>query len=354
MLLCGKCGRALTVRYMGNGGIYPVYDCSWLRRDGLATSNCMTIRCDVLDKAVAAEALKALRPVELELAVAALDELASRDQGILRQWQMRLERATYEASLAERRYQEVDPSQRLVAATLERRWNDSLVALENLQKQYEEFAKKEARALTSEQKSKVMALAKDVPRLWNAPTTQARDRKRMLRLLIKDITVERESGAHQALLHIRWQGDACTDLPVDLPLPVADRVRYPTEVIERVRELATDMHDKEIAEQLTREGRVSAKGQPYSVPIVAWIRWRYKIPAASMRSQGELTVKQVADRFGVSTHVVYYWIERGVLDARQPAQNAPYSITLSGAKSRELRQWVKKSRKIRKSKPHKR
>lgn len=351
MLLCGKCGRALTVRYMGNGGIYPVYDCGWLRRDGLATTNCMTIRCDVLDKAVAADVLKALQPVELELAVAALDELAARDKGILRQWQMRLERAQYEASLAERRYQEVDPSQRLVAATLEQRWNDSLLALDDLQKQYDEFVHKEARALTPEQKLRVMSLAKDLPRLWNAPTTQARDRKRMLRLLIKDITVEKAPGAHQALLHVRWQGGACTDIPVDLPLPVADRVRYPDEVIERVRELATDMHDKEIAIQLSKDGRVSAKGKPYSVPIVKWIRWRYKIPAAPVRSSDELTVKQVADRFGVSTHVVYYWIDRGVLEARQSARNLPYSITLDAAKSRELRKWVKESTKLRKSKP---
>src|SRR6266851_481067 len=191
LLLCGHCGRALTVRYTGHGGIYPAYLCNWLHREALATKNCMSFRCDVLDSVIAEEVLNALQPAELELALAALQQLETRDQAIMRQWQMRLERAEYETALAERRYQEVDPSNRLVASTLERRWNDALVQLQDLKKQAGEFQLQEARVATAEQKEKVLALARDLPRLWRAPTTQAKDRKRMLRLLIKDITVEK-------------------------------------------------------------------------------------------------------------------------------------------------------------------
>jgi hypothetical protein len=115
LLLCGHCGRALTVRYTGNGGIYPMHLCGWLHREGLATKDCMSFRCDLLDAAVSEQVLKALQPAELELALAALRELESRDQAIMHQWQMRLERAEYEVALAERRYQEVDPANRLVA-----------------------------------------------------------------------------------------------------------------------------------------------------------------------------------------------------------------------------------------------
>ena len=128
--------------------------------------------------------LAALQPAELELALAALEELEVRDGTIFRQWQMRLERAEYEAALAERRYQEVDPSQRLVAATLERRWNAALLQCEEIEKQAAQFQRQEARAATAEQKAKVLALARDLPRLWRASTTEAKDRKRMLRLLI--------------------------------------------------------------------------------------------------------------------------------------------------------------------------
>jgi DNA invertase Pin-like site-specific DNA recombinase len=154
LLLCGTCGHALTVRYTGNGGIYPCYLCNRLRRDGSASKDCMSFRCDLLDSAIAAEVLKALQPAEIELALAALQELESRDRTISRQWQMRLERAEYEAALAERRYQEVDPSQRLVAGTLERRWNDALLHLEDLKKQAAEFLHQEARVATPEQKLK--------------------------------------------------------------------------------------------------------------------------------------------------------------------------------------------------------
>src|SRR5205809_5622451 len=217
LLLCGHCGRGLTVRYTGNGGIYPCYQCNWLRREGLSTKDCMSFRCDLLDAAIAEEVLSALQPAELELALAALQELEARDQAILRQWQMRLERAEYEAALAERRYQEVDPSQRLVAATLEQRWNDALLQWEELKNQAAEFQCQEARVPTPEQKAKVLALARDLPRVWHAPTTQAKDRKRMLRLLIKDITVEKPLRPKQLLAHIRWQGGACTDICVQLP-----------------------------------------------------------------------------------------------------------------------------------------
>jgi hypothetical protein len=212
LLLCGNCGHALTVRYRGNGGICPTYQCNLLRREGLATKSCMVFRCDLLDGIIAEEMLKALQPAELELALAALQELESRDRGILRQWQMRLERAEYEVALAERRYQEVDPANRLVAGTLERRWNDALLHLDELHKEAAEFQHQEAHVATPEQKAKVLALARDLPRLWNAPTTQSKDRKRMLRLLIKDITVERPANQKQLLVHIRWQGGAGSDV----------------------------------------------------------------------------------------------------------------------------------------------
>jgi DNA invertase Pin-like site-specific DNA recombinase len=160
LLVCGQCGRALTVRYTGNGGIYPCYLCNWLHRDALASKSCMSFRCDLLDAAIADEVLKTLQPAELELALAALHELETRDHTIGRQWQMRLERAEYEAALAERRYQEVDPSQRLVAATLERRWNDALLHCEELKQQAAEFQRQQSRVATPEQKAKVLALAK--------------------------------------------------------------------------------------------------------------------------------------------------------------------------------------------------
>jgi DNA invertase Pin-like site-specific DNA recombinase len=346
LLLCGTCGHALTVRYTGNGGIYPCYQCNRLRRNGLASKDCMGFRCDLLDAAVSEEVLKALQPAEIELALAALQELESRDRAISHQWQLRLERAEYEAALAERRYQEVDPSQRLVAGTLERRWNDALLEWEDLQKQATEFRRQQARVITEEQKAKVLALATDLPRLWHASTTQAKDRKRMLRLLIKDITVEKLLHPKQLLVHIRWQGGACSDICLQLPPNIADRVRYAAAVVDRVRHLAQSMPDAEIADRLNQEGQISALGKPFTGSMVKWIRYRYLIPMAKLVRPEELTVQQVAERFRVSPNVVYYWIDRGVIEARRLNGGSAYWITLNEADEQKLRDWVRNSCRI--------
>jgi hypothetical protein len=346
LLLCGACGHALTVRYRGNGGIYPTYQCNLLRREGLATKSCMVFRCDLLDGVIAEEMLKALQPAELELALAALHELESRDQAILRQWQMRLERAEYEVALAERRYQEVDPANRLVAGTLERRWNDALLHLDGVKKEAAEFQRQEAHVATPEQKAKVLVLARDLPRLWHAPTTQSKDRKRMLRLLIKDITVEKPANQKQLLVHIRWQGGACSDIIVPLPPNIADRVRYPSAVVDRIRELARTLPDGEIADQLNGEGQASAKGRPYTVKIIQWIRCRYRIPPAELKKPEELTVQQVAKRFGASDQVVYYWIEHSMIQSRRVNPGMPHWISLSDTDEQKLQAWVRKSRRI--------
>ena len=346
LLLCGNCGHAITVRYTGNGGIYPTYLCNRRHLEALATKDCMSFRCDLLDVAVSEEVLKALRPAELQLALAALQELEARNQGILRQWQMRLERAEYEAALAERRYQEVDPSNRLVANTLERRWNETLLHLQDLKKQAEEFQRKEARVFTPEQKAKVLTLARDFPRLWHAPSTQAKDRKRMLRLLIKDITVNKLIEPRQLSVHIRWQGGACTDLLVQLPPKAADRFRYPSAEVDRVRELARRFTKAEIAEQLNREGHRTPKGLSFTAKSIHWICWRYGIPPVQLKKPEELTVQQVAEQFGVSIGVVHYWIKNHIIQTRRLNETAAYWITLNTADEQKLRDWVRNSSRI--------
>ena len=343
LLLCACCGRALTVRYQGNGGIYPVYLCSWKRREGLATKDCLSVRADLLDDAIGEELFKALRPAEIELALAALSELEQRDQALMHQWQMRIERAEYEAALAERRYEEADPSNRLVTATLERRWNEALVRLEQIRTEAAQFQSRKARVATPEQKAKALALARDLPRLWRAPTTQAKDRKRMLRLLIRDITVEKLPAQRQVILHVRWQGGACTDTTVSLPAPIAERIRYPAAIVEQVRELSHHLSDPQIVAHLNQQGLRSPHGKPFTLSMIKWLRYRYGIPSVSLKRPEELTVQQLAQRFGVSIHVVHYWIKRSVVEARQLDGRGPWWITLNAAKEQELRDWIRNS-----------
>ena len=279
LLICSGCGRRLTVRYKGNGGVYPTYECNWKKREGLSTADCISIHGTLLDTAVSERVLKAIKPSQIEMAIKAVQELQNREKSVSRQWQMRLERARYEIQLAEKRYMEVDPSNRLVALTLEQRWNDTLIKQDELKQQYNEFQKKELHVATSEQEKKIFELANDFPRVWNASTTKATDKKRMLRLLIKDITVERSIDRKQALLHIRWQGGSLEDLVVNLPAPIADRLRYPDCIVVKVRSLAKKLPDMEIASTLNQKGLLSAKKKPFTVSMIRWIRYKHRIPA---------------------------------------------------------------------------
>jgi hypothetical protein len=351
LLLCSKCGRRVSVRYKGNGGVYPMYDCSGLRRDARATTSYISVRCDLLDSSVSVRVLEVLEPAKIEVAYEAVRQLELRDNAVSKQWEMRIERAEYEAHLAERRYEEVDPSNRLVASTLEERWNKALVSLESLRHEYAAVRARDGLAVTEEQRAKAFALAQDLPRLWNASTTQSKDRKRLLRLLIKDVTVEKVERK-TVVLHVRWQGGASEDIAVTLPPSAADKVRYPKEVVEHVRELARKLPDDEIADLLNQEGRRPTKGSVFNVSIVRWIRHKHHIPAAKLQRPGELTVAEVAARYEVSRGVVYYWITRGVIDARRRKAGAQCWITVSKSKDKELREWVRNSTRIGKQRHH--
>jgi DNA invertase Pin-like site-specific DNA recombinase len=349
LLLCGSCGRRLTVRYKGNGGIYPVYECTRRKREGLACKSCMHLRCDLLDRPVGERVLEVLKPAQIEIALKALEELERQDKAVDRQWQMRLERAEYEAQLRQKRYEEVDPSNRLVAATLEQRWNQALENLEKLRQEYTERRSSEALAVTPEQRARARQLAQDLPRLWKAPTTKAKDRKRILRLLIKDITVERLPAPKQMVAHIRWQGGACEDIPFRLPPRACDQTRYPKEVVDEIRGLAKTLSDDQIVAALNQQGRLSATKKPFTRSMIEWIRLRHKIPAPQLKRPEELTAKEVAAKFGVSPNVVYYWIERSVIDARKINTGAPWWVTIDRCKERELREWVGNSTRIQKA-----
>ena len=347
LLLCGSCGRRLSVRYKGNGGIYPTYECNWLKREGLSTKCCMSLRCDLLDRPVGERVLEALKPAQIELALKAFDELEKRTEVVTRQWRMRIERAEYEAQLARRRYEEVDPANRLVAGTLERRWNDALVNLDEVKHEYAEFQRTDTLTATAEQRARILALAEDIPRLWNEAGTPSRERKRILRLLIKDITVETTPGSKKATLHIRWQGGACEDIHIERPPRVCDQVRYPAEVVTKVRELARSHQDSDIATALNGEGRLSAKGKPFTGSMIKWIRHAHQIAGAVLRAPHELTVAELSKKFDISMHVVYYWIERGIVPARRTCAGTPYWITVSPEKEAELENWTRNSTKIR-------
>jgi DNA invertase Pin-like site-specific DNA recombinase len=344
LLICGCCGRRLTPRYRGNGGLYPIYECNWRKREGLSKTSCMSVQCFYLDRTIEQRVWQVVNENHLNLALDAYDILQQREQQISTQWKLRLQRAEYEVQLAQKRYEQVDPENRLVASTLEQRWNDALIELEDVQNQIAELQQRE-HVITSRQREEVLKLARDLPRLWKSKATSAKDKKRILQLLIQDITVEKPERG-KAILHLRWQGGQCETLDVELPRPSAERWRHSESLVQRVRELARDYSDTEIATQLNAEGLKSNKGNPFTRSSVSWIRNKHAIPPVDKKQPGEHTVQEVSQQFGVSPGVVYYWIAHKIIPARRLNNGSPYWIMINPQKKRELEKWVRESNRI--------
>jgi hypothetical protein len=342
ILVCGVCGRRVSVRYKGNGGIYPMYQCVSRRRDGLDSGCKLNLPAGPIDDAFAERLAGAITPLRLELALSALSNLEERDRAVGAQWRMRIERAQYEADLAERRYDAVDPNNRLIAATLEQRWNEALQRLGDLEAELATFEQQTMRAVTAEQKKQILQLVNDFPRLWGAPTTTSKDRKRILRLLVRDITVVKGPGPKVVTLQVCWQGGETETLTVALPPNRADAVRYPDDFVDRVRAFALEHHDEEIAALMTADGHQSSTGKVLTAKMIGWIRCEHRIPAPKPPPD-TLTVRQASQRYGVSAGMVYYWIQHGVVSAQQRKRNRPYAITVDDAADHILRDWVAKS-----------
>jgi DNA invertase Pin-like site-specific DNA recombinase len=350
LLLCGTCGRRLSVRYKGNGGLYPIYECNWSHREALTPRHCMSLSSKPLDVAIAERLLTAITPLKIKLALEALTSLEARDKVVVTQWSRRIEHARYDVDLAERRYEEADPGNRLVASTLEKRWNDAMHRQLELEAELAAFERQAMRSVTVAQKQQILRLGREFPQLWNAATTAACDRKRMLRLLIHDITVVKAKWPKLLQLQIRWQGGATETIEVRQQPNRAEAVRYRDAFVAKIRALAELGDDHAIIAQLNNDGQVSSTGKPFTVSMIRWIRYKHRIPGPSLPA-GTLNVSQVRQRYGVSLWVVHYWIQRGIVSAAQRKPNTPYAITIDAHVDRCLKKWVANSGHLRPSSP---
>ncbi len=358
LLLCGHCGRRVSIRYRTNRKIRTSYECNGRKRDGLTHKACLSVYANLLDLAISERLIEVIKPAQVEIAIKAFEELEQRKQSMDKQWNMKIMRIEYESQLAQRRYEEVDPSNRLVAGTLEQRWNEKLEELENVKAQHAEYQKQESLQTTTAHKDSIISLARDFSKLWNAETTTNSDKKRILRLLVKDVTLNRVQNDHSnnkdknitkeikaiAIMHIRWHGGAVESISVSMPPKSSDKWRHSDFIINEVRLLAQNLTDEQIVNELNQRGLKTNKGNPYTVCSINWMRYKHKIPSARLGRPGELKIKEVMKKFDVSYYVVYYWIERKIVTSRHIGFIIWVTITLE--KELELQQWVANSTKI--------
>jgi hypothetical protein len=252
----------------------------------------------------------------------------------------------------------VDPENRLVARSLEREWNAKLTAVEQLEREFATLPAATAERLGADERQRILALAEDLPALWYAPTTTAAERKHLLRLLLKDVTLTKESRVITVAL--RWQTDACTTVTVPRPPRSADARRTPAEVMERIRNLALQYTDRQIADRLNEEETTTGTGGTFTDKKVQWLRWRYHIrsacpegPAASatgQRADGRYSAKAAAALLNVDVSTIAAWCRSGRLDAIQMTAHGPRWIRLTPEQIAEFRKPERQRRQKRSAK----
>ena len=314
LVVCGVCGLRMTVRYhVDHGHPIPDYVC---QRHGIQTAApvCQRLPGAQVDQAVTELVLQAVTPASLEVALEVFEELRARQAEVDRLRRAQVERAREEAELAQRQYLLARPENRLVVDNLERQWNEKLMSLARTEEEYARMSKSQPSALTEEDRDRIHALASDLPRVWNDPRTPARDRKRMLRLLIEDVTLVKN---HKIQIHIRWKAGATTSLERPLPLSAPDLVRTPAEIVELIRALATEQTDAQIARTLNARWLRTGRKHSFTRLIVRHIRSKYGISSyvQHLRNQGWLTVPEMAVQMKVHSSTAKRFAREGVLRA---------------------------------------
>ena len=329
LVLCGRCGCPMHVHYTHS----PAYVCDTAHRQH-ADPRCQRFTIAHVDAAVVQVFLQALQPAHLETALQALAQLDSERRRLAALWEQRREGARYETELARRRYERVDPDQRLVAAELERDWEAKLQARQRLEREWSDVQSHELAPLSAGEMARIRALAQDVPALWQAETTTLEERKRLLRCLIQDVTVDAISEPGLSLIHVRWHTGAVTTLRV--ARPKCGGPPAPAALLVQVRDLSQRYPDDQVADHLNAAGVRTARDQPWTTLRVRHFRNKHHIPSGcpyvtsvtGPRGDGLVKVTEAAVRLDTTFSVIADWFRRGLLIGHQRQPGAPLWLRL--------------------------
>ncbi len=312
--VCGRCGRRMRVQYhTQKGRNIATYTCVGATAQK-GQPACQIILGTGVDETVSQAVLEAVTPGSVELALEVFEELRARKAEVDRLHRAQVERARQEAEFAQRQYLIVRPENRLVADSLERQWNEKLRQLAEAEQEYNRASKSDAHTVSGEDRQSIQSLVTDLPRVWNAPRTPSRERKRMLRLLIEDVTLTREEVIR---IQIRWKGGATTQMQRPLPLNAADLRRTPADIVETVRALATEQTDGQMAKTLNARSLRTGTGMTFASISVRRIRLAYGIESLveRLRRSGWLTAKEIAGLLHIHPATAKCYAREGVLRA---------------------------------------
>lgn len=273
LALCGFCGQRLHVRYSGRNSQHITYLCNHRQRR-YAEPVCQTIPGVAVDKIVSEIVLNALSPAQIDLSFATLAEIERQGDLLCQQWQLRLQGTRYAVRLAQRRYEQVDPDNRLVARSLEQRWEAALLEHSQAEADFYRWQQSAPVHLDETQRQQLRALSSDLSLLWHAPTTSHTERKELLQLLVADVTLTQQETVIEG--KIRWHTNEVSPFCVSLPAKPGAKLLDPA-FVQRIRSLATTCSDAQLAQLLNNEGVMTSQGKPFTAARVQGIRRRYAI-----------------------------------------------------------------------------
>ena len=320
--VCGRCGRHLGVRYAARrGGLEAWYICDRARSD-VGDAQCQSIAGGRIDEVIGALVVETMTPAAIELALEIRREIEARHEEADRLHLRAIERARIEADVAQRRYMLVDPSNRLVADTLEGKWNDRLRALTKAQEERERARQESQVALDEAIRDRLVAMTTDFKALWRDPTLPNRERKRLLAYLIEDVTLVKVPAEGITRIHVRFKGGRTETLTTQNPKSSAQQVKTRPEVVELVDALLDNHTYPEIADILNDRGlrpggsaRRGQAGAQFTALRVAYLAHEYELRSRydRLRSRGMLTRPEAAARLGICESTLMRWVEHGLV-----------------------------------------
>ena len=303
--VCGKCGRKMTVRYSQAKRVkQPIYLCS---HDSVAHGGavCQNVYGGNIDRTIEGLLLETINPMTTDAAISIQQEMAQRKEEILRLYGEQMERARYEMDLSKRRYLRVDPDNRLVAAELEHDWNQKINEYESAKMAYDEKCETEIRVVDEKLRLELEQLISDFPNIWNNPQTSSKEKKRIARLVIEDITIT--ASPSTVILGIRYKGGSTKVLEIPNSSRNLESIKMGIDVASCIRELLPLCYSNhEIADILNRRGYITENGKPFCADTINWLIQKHRLPTrrsiTETKTDGWLTSKEKMAELGISEH----------------------------------------------------
>ncbi len=341
LLVCGACGRRMQASYRSKSTAYY-----WCVSKRLGSCNCPGLASGAVDDLVKSQIMRALEPAAVELSLKAIENVQHERQRLSRHWEQRLERATYEVQRAERQFQAVEPENRLVARTLERQWEETLRAQRDLREEYDRFLNEQPPRLTEEERERIIAASADIPTLWDAPETTAKDRKEIIRLLTERVAVEVRANSERGEVLITWRGGQTTRHELVRTVSRYESLGEFDRMMDRVVQLRLEgLTMKQLAAQLTREGYRTPRSQKgYTSTSVRKLLSRRGLTGGVIGREKldryEWWLPDLASELAISSSKLRDWAMRKEIRARRVIPEGPWVIWADGRERRRLRKLI--------------